>query len=195
MILATDRKCHRRPASIGDQGFTMTEILIVVALMGLAAAIALPNFQRAQVQAQADKEMRSVRSLYDFARSEAIKRHGEVTVTPDSDSDGTVDPGEREIRVEDSGGAELRSYTLRSHFVMNDMPTAFTPIPPDETALVDFVYTADGSLAGGVGGALYFTDRRGNYFRLRVTQFMGNPRAEMWNGAIWSPRRGDWEWK
>ncbi len=195
MILSTGIKHHHQPTRKGERGMTIVEILVVLAIIGLAAAVGLPTLQRSQVQARADREMRSVRALFDFARSEAIKRHEDVTVTPDSDSDGTVDPGEREIRVEDSGGAELRSYTLRSHFVMNDLPAAFTPIPADETALPDFVYTADGSLTGGLGGALYFTDRRENYFRLRVTQFMGNPRAEMWSGTVWSPRRGDWEWK
>ena len=187
MILATDRKCHRRPASIGERGFTMTEILIVVALMGLAAAIALPNFQRAQVQAQADKEMRSVRALYDFARSEAIKRHQLVTLTVDADSDGSVDGDEREIQVIDAGGAVLRTYILRSRFIMDNTPNS-------ETSLASFTFTSDGSL-NGAGGALYFSDRRGNFFRLFVTEFMGSPRAEMWNGTIWSPRRGDWQWK
>ena len=187
MILATDRKCHRRSASSGERGLTFVEILIVVALMGLAAAITLPNFQRAQVQAQADKEMRSVRSLYDYARSEAIKRHAPVTLTVDADSDGTVDAGERELRVLDAGGAVLRRYALRSRFIMDNTPNA-------ESSLASFVFTADGSL-NGAGGALYFSDRRENYFRLFVTRFMGSPRAEMWNGAIWSPRRGDWEWK
>ncbi len=187
MILASDRKCHRRPASSGKRGFTLTEVLIVVALMGLAAAIALPNFQRAQVQAQADKEMRSVRSLYDFARSEAIKRHELVTLTVDADSDGSVDANEREILVLDAGGVLLHRYVLGSRFTMDNTPNS-------ETSQASFVFTSDGSL-NGAGGGLYFSDRRGNYFRLFVTQFMGSPRAEMWNGTIWSPRRGDWEWK
>ncbi len=194
MILATGRKYHQGPTRNGERGMTLIEILIVVALMGLTAAIALPTLQRSQVQARADREMRSIRGLFDYARSEAIQRHAPVTVTPDADSDGSVDAGEREIRVLDSGGVELRRYTLRSHFIMDDTPAGFTP-GADETALANFVYTADGSLDGGVGGALYFSDRRENYFRLFVTQFMGSPRAEMWTGAIWSPRRGDWEWK
>lgn len=187
MILATGRKQQRRPIPKGQQGFSLTEVLIVLAVIGLAAAIALPTLQRSQVQARADREMRSIRSLFDFARSEAIKRHRPVTLTADIDSDGSVDAGEREIRVVDTGGAVLRRYTLRSHFIMDNTPGS-------ETSLANFVLTADGSL-NGAGGGLYFSDRRGNFFRLFVTRFMGSPRAEMWNGTVWSPRRGDWQWK
>ncbi len=187
MILSTGRKHHQQPTRKGERGMSIIEILVVLVIIGLAAAIGLPTLQRSQVQARADREMRSVRALFDFARSEAIKRHAPVTVTPDADSDGTVEREEREIRVVDSTGAELRRYALRSHFIMDDTPNS-------ETSLASFVYTADGSL-NGAGGALYFSDRRENYFRLTVTQFMGSPRAEMWTGAIWSPRRGDWEWK
>jgi len=187
MILANGRHARRRQISHRELGMTIIEILVVVAIIGLAAAIALPTLQRSQVQARADREMRSIRSLFDFARSEAVKRHAPVTVSPDADVDGIVDDTEREIRVVDSTGVELRRYSLRSHFIMNDTPGS-------ETSLASFVYTADGSL-NGAGGALYFSDRRGNYFRLFVTRFMGSPRAEMWSGTAWSPRRGDWEWK
>ncbi len=191
MILSTGRKHHQLPTRKGEWGMTIIEILVVLAIMGLAAAIALPTLQRSQVQARADKEMRSIRAVFDFARSEAIKRHVLVTVTPDADGDGTVDPGEREIRVVDSAGVELRRYALRSQFVM----TAKADNPNSEESLDEFIYTADGSLSHG-GGALYFSDRRGNFFRLSVTRFMGSPRAEKWiGGTVWSPRRGDWEWK
>ncbi len=188
MILSTGRKHHQQPTRKGERGMTIVEILVVLAIIGLAAAIGLPTLQRSQVQARADKEMRSTRALFDFARSEAIKRHVPITVTSDADGDGTVDAGEREIQVLDAGGTVLRTYTLRSQFIMDSTPNS-------ETSLDEFIYTADGSLSHA-GGALYFSDRRENYFRLFVTRFMGSPRAEKWvGGTVWSPRRGDWEWK
>ena len=37
---------------LGEKGFTLVEIMIVVAIIGLLAAIALPNFLRARERAQ-----------------------------------------------------------------------------------------------------------------------------------------------
>ena len=37
---------------LGEKGFTLVEIMIVVAIIGLLAAIAIPNFMRARERAQ-----------------------------------------------------------------------------------------------------------------------------------------------
>ena len=37
---------------MGEKGFTLVEIMIVVAIIGLLAAIAIPNFMRAREKAQ-----------------------------------------------------------------------------------------------------------------------------------------------
>lgn len=189
MTLAISRVDQGPAIPRRERGLTFIEILVVLAIMGLAAAIALPTFMRSQVQAQADREMRSIRALFDFARSEAIKNHGPVTITADADGNGSISAGEREIVVRDAANVVLRRYSLRSRFQMDNTPNS-------ETSVAGFVYAADGSLVGGTGSdALYFSDRRGNFFRLFVTRFMGSPRAEKWTGSFWSPRRGDWEWK
>ncbi|WP_454253776.1 GspH/FimT family pseudopilin [Pseudomonas sp. Marseille-Q7302] len=69
-----------RPA----QGFTLIEMLVVVALLGIFLAIAAPNFagliRSNKVQAAADEMV----AVLQYARGEAITRGVTVTLTADS---------------------------------------------------------------------------------------------------------------
>ena len=68
----------RRPSS----GFTLTELLIVVAILGILASIALPSFQSLTQSQRVKNASFELFSSLSLARSEAIKRNGEVTVAP-----------------------------------------------------------------------------------------------------------------
>lgn len=55
---------------LGKKGFTLVEIMIVVAIIGLLAAVAVPNFIRARQRAQTNacianlKQMEGAKTLY-----------------------------------------------------------------------------------------------------------------------------------
>lgn len=60
----------------------MTELLLVVAVLGILAALAVPSFRSLTQSQQVKTASFELFASLSLARSEAIKRNGNVTVTP-----------------------------------------------------------------------------------------------------------------
>lgn len=67
-----------------QQGFTLAEMLVVVAVLGILAAIAAPNLADMVRKQRIKTASFDVFSTLNLARSEAIKRNRSVTVRPTS---------------------------------------------------------------------------------------------------------------
>ena len=66
------------------KGFTLIELLITVTLVGILAAIAVPNFSSIIQKSKADAEVSDLQRALNFARLEAINRGVNMSVLPTS---------------------------------------------------------------------------------------------------------------
>jgi prepilin-type N-terminal cleavage/methylation domain-containing protein len=67
---------------MGKKGFTLVEIMIVVAIIGLLAAIAIPNFVKAREKAQMEACIANLRQIEGAVQVWAVDMSQPDTATP-----------------------------------------------------------------------------------------------------------------
>src|SRR6476659_99231 len=76
------RKTATQQAKTNQQGFTLVEIMIVAAIIGISAAIAVPNFVTMYARHELYQTTTSLYNRLVFARSASISRNAMIVATP-----------------------------------------------------------------------------------------------------------------
>lgn len=63
-------------------GFTLVELLVTIAVLGIIASLAVPSFREFIAAQRVKNASFNIMATLTMARSEALKRNGNVTITP-----------------------------------------------------------------------------------------------------------------
>ena len=136
----------------GKDGFTMTELVIVAAVLGLMAAVAIPNIISWIPTMRANSSIRNLASEMQLARMQAVSERNnyvitfdttnhEYTIHDDNDSDGNLDETGAAATNGDetSKGPISLSTDIQFGYVAGQVGTAGTTI----TSAVTFSGTSE----------------------------------------------------
>jgi prepilin-type N-terminal cleavage/methylation domain-containing protein len=102
------------------KGFTLVEIMIVVALIGLLAAIAMPSWVHARTTSQTNACINNLRQIFGATQQWALdnRQAPDATVTPDE-----ILPYLRNAVVCPAGGSSATFGTSYSLTTVTNLPT------------------------------------------------------------------------
>ena len=118
-------------------GFTLVEIMIVVAIIALLASIAVPNFLRARKRSQATQVLEDLRLIDSAVDQYAIERNkgGGTSLVWDD----VMLYLKKETRLYSSGGTDIFGESFGAAFKVDELPqvpaktfTDLSDVAPDE---------------------------------------------------------------
>lgn len=106
------------------RGYTLTEVLVVVAITGILAAFAVPSFNQYSQKTLVEKQVSSLNSAIRLTRAEAVKRGQRVTLCP------SLDP---EAAAPECAGAG--ADWSRGWLIFTDQGAVLGDVDADETVI------------------------------------------------------------
>jgi type IV fimbrial biogenesis protein FimU len=107
-------------------GFTLVELMVALALVGILATLAAPAFQGSMERSRADSDINELRTALSFARLEAINKSRSITVAAANEgwaAGMTVKQEDTVVREFSAmkGGAELKAKGDGTELTFNNL--------------------------------------------------------------------------
>jgi type IV fimbrial biogenesis protein FimT len=112
-----------------SRGFTLTELMVALVIVGVLAAIAAPSYREFMQDTRMSGDANEFLTMVNFARSEAIKRDARVTMCRSADGATCADAGGWEqgyviyVDASTAGTLDNGDTILRVHGPLNTQST------------------------------------------------------------------------
>lgn len=204
-------RAQRRPSRAAwslERGFTLLEALVVVALLGIILAIAVPNMQRARVRAHMLEQVRSLKQAAALGRIAAI-RSGSTVVLSVTEGSGKyakltmwIDNGATPFQY-DAGETVVERWRIADDVSLAEATDANYKLRPlGGSGAKGIVFRSDGVVEpnstqpydSGYGG-VELTGPHGNDLRISVFGGPGTTFVEMKDPAgVWTTDLQYWRY-
>jgi len=191
--------CAPTPSSHQPRGFTLVEIMVVLAIMAILMGLSAMALSTYLPYSNLKRATRTIISLCQLARMEAIKRNTNVAVvfnaanrtcavyTEDGPDNNWSTENDNELfrrfsLSELQGGIDFGHGAATKTVSGASISNSTSPLPPSDR----FVFNPRGGITGSLG-TVYLQDRTGATMAVTVRSFSGSMLVRQWQGTQWTP--------
>ena len=169
--------CRRHcPESKNQEGFTLVELMVAVAIMLIIGAIAAPNFLTTSPRYHLKKSARDLASNIRKARSLAIKFNRDVSIV--------FDTGNKRYIVDGGIPVDLDNTVSFGDGAATSVAVGADALPGDGISFDDNTITFNSRGFCTSTGAVYLENTKNDAYAV-VTTTAGNISMKQWGGSSW----------